>query len=116
METAFVIGWWIWAPLCALLSRTIVVRLLHSRLGKAAFAAAYAFWIVSFIAGFIFVQWSGLDFYSFDRTDPWQIAGWIVLFVSPFGLPLLFGGPIVFLADMVRFAIINRRKGALLAG
>lgn len=110
MEGAFAVGWWLWAPLCAWLSRYVVVRVFEKRLGRAAYFVAYGVWIVSVIAGLIFVQWTGMQFYGFDRSDPWQLAGWIVLFVSPFGLPTLFGAPVIFALDLIRFVAIERRK------
>jgi hypothetical protein len=110
MDTLFAIGWFLWAPLCAWFSRSLIVRLLRPRMGYAAYGVAYAFWVVSLIAGLTFVQWTGMQFYGFDRTDPWQLAGWIILFLSPFGLPLLFGGPVVLVADAARLALPARRK------
>ena len=119
MDTLFSIVWLLWAPLCAWFVRALIVRLLHRQMGGASFAYAYTFWIVSFISALVFAQWSGMQMYGFDRSDPWQLAGWIVLFISPFGLPLLFGAPVVLLSDAIRFVVIpawQRRSGRKLPG
>ena len=109
MSSLIELGWWLWEPLCAWLVRVVVVRLLRPRLGDWAFVAAYAVWVVSFLAGMAYVAWSGMEMYGFDASDPWQLSGWVVLFLSPFGLPVLFGGPIIFIVDFVRFAIRTRQ-------
>ena len=80
----------------------MVVRLLRDRFGGLAYVVSYLFWIVSFVAGLAFTSWSGLELYGFDRTDLWQVVGAIVFFISPFGLPLLFGAPVVIVADAIR--------------
>lgn len=102
-----------WAPICAWSIRALVVGLLKRRLGNAAYGAAYAAWVLSFIVAMVFVSWTGMQMYGFNRSDPWQVAGWVVLFVSPFGLPLLFGAPVVFLVDLLRVWLSRRNEDRL---
>lgn len=109
------LGWWIWAPLCAWMSRALVVRVWRSRLGDGAFIAGYGGWIVSLIVGLAYVEWSGMQMYGFNPDDVWQVSGWVVLFFSPFGLPVLFGGPIIFLIDLIRFVIRARKTDPVVA-
>jgi hypothetical protein len=44
---------------------------------------------------------SGFDLYGFDQNDRWQWAGWFVLFLSPIGLPMVFGAPVIFILQTV---------------
>ena len=53
--------------------------------------------------------------YGFNPDDVWQVSGWVVLFFSPFGLPVLFGGPIIFLIDLIRFVIRARKTDPVVA-
>lgn len=92
--------WFVWSILMAWLPRAVVVRLLHKRLGPAAYLAAYATWLLLFTLGMILVEGSGLQFYGFDRSSGWHIAGWLILFLSPLGLPLLVGAPCVIVGDI----------------
>lgn len=109
METAFNIGWLLWALIAAWTSRALIVCLFSKR-GAGAYGLAYGFWVLSFLGALGFVSWTGMQMYGFDRDNPWQVAGWYVLFISPFGLPLLAGAPIVLLIDAIRFGWTARGR------
>lgn len=69
---------------------------------KRAYAIAYSCLLIGFIATLLLVSWSGMQFYGFNSHDPWHMAGYISLVISPLGLPLVFGGPVVLLVDIFR--------------
>jgi len=50
---------------------------------------------LSFVAALLFVSFNGMQLYGFHSDEPQSWAGWFVLFLSPIGLPLLFGAPMV---------------------
>lgn len=106
VETAFTFALFLWAPLSAWIVRAVVVRLLFGHVREAAYIIAYLVWIGGFLTNLWFVEWSGMRMYGFDRTDPWQFAGWVAMWLSPFGLPLVVGAPIIFVVDVIRFAVI----------
>lgn len=106
METVtliFFVGWLLWALVSVWAVRFLIVRWTKERLGlSGAYVAAYSFLFFGFVFTLWFVGWSGMTLYGFNREDPWQMAGYAGLFISPLGLPVLFGGPVVFLLDLFR--------------
>ncbi len=48
--------------------------------------------------------------YGFDPHDRWQVAGWYVLFISPLGLPLLFGVPALLFVQGLWFWYVSVLK------
>lgn len=103
VDTLITVAWFVWAIACASATRVFVVRWAKGRIGlKGAYVTAYSVLLVGLIATLLLVSWSGMQAYGFNRRDPWQMAGYISLFISPLGLPVLFGGPVIFLVDMFR--------------
>lgn len=102
MDRAFEILWWAWCPASALLVRSLALRMLRVSGGRSAILAGCGAWLACLCAAMIFVSWSGMELYGFNGDDPWQWAGWFVLFLSPFGLPLLFGAPLVMAVQGIR--------------
>lgn len=60
-----------------------------------AIAIGCSTWLLSFMAALLFISFSGMQLYGFHSDEPWSWAGWFVMFISPIGLPLLFGAPMV---------------------
>jgi hypothetical protein len=102
--------WLMWAFMCAYGVRVAATRLLRSRLGGVAQFAAYGVWLVLLAVGWVLVGLSGMQMYGFDASDPRQLAGYGVLYYSPFGLPTAVGAPAVIVVDIVRAMSQSRRS------
>jgi hypothetical protein len=101
--TLISVGWLLWAFGSVWVVRFLFMRWTKERLGSSeAYVAAYSFLLVGFVSTLWFVGWTGMPLYGFNREDPWHVAGYVSLFISPLGLPVLFGGPVVFLVDLFR--------------
>jgi hypothetical protein len=98
-------------PASAWLIQTLALRLFYKRIGKAAYDVGCAFWLFGFIVTLAIVSWSGMQPYGFDPHDRWQVAGWYVFFLSPLGLPLLFGVPALLFVQGLWFwyAAVSKR-------
>lgn len=93
--------WFGWAFACALGVSLGFTRLFRRRLGDMAQIAAYGMWLVLLVIGFAVVSLSGMQMYGFDASDPRQVAGYLIFFYSPLGLPTAIGAPAVFFLDVV---------------
>jgi hypothetical protein len=67
-----------------------------------AYLAAYLTIPALFILGLAIVGVSGMPVYGFDNTNWAHWLGYLTLFFSPFGLPLVLGTPVVLVSDIVR--------------
>ena len=114
MDAIFDILWWLWCPVAALLVQAIAVRLYRPRNDVQETAVGCLAWLASFVVAMLFVSWTGMQLYGFQADDPWSWAGWFVLSISPFGLPLLFGAPVVVILKVLlgwwRAVTIARRR------
>lgn len=93
--------WLGWAVFSAWSIRVGLVMLLFHKFGGWAYPMAYFCWLALFAAAFWFLGWCGSDMYGGDPNDPWQRAGWIIFLLSPIGLPVCFGAPIVLVTDAI---------------
>jgi hypothetical protein len=109
-EDFYMIAWVTWAAICAWAPRYLAVRKWGKAYGVGAYFIGYFSWPLMFVVGLIIVGWTGMQMYGFDRSDPWQMAGWIILFLTPLGLPVLYGAPFVMLFDLSRFVIRRLRR------
>jgi len=55
-----------------------------------------------FMVGVVIVGISGMPMYGFDSSNWQHWMGYVTLFFSPLGFPLVLGTPVVALADVVR--------------
>ena len=90
-------AWFAWAILASSAVRFVLRRwVLRFDAEWASFVACYAVMI-----GLAFVEYSGWNLKGMNR-EPLQQAATFVLIFSPIGLPLIVGGPIVFVWDFLR--------------
>ncbi len=54
------------------------------------------------LIGFLLVGASGMQMYGFNSDDAGHWFGYVVLYFSPFGLPMIIGTPLVLVFDVVR--------------
>ena len=69
---------------------------------KEAIVSTYAVFPILFILGFFALAITGMPMYGFDNTNPRHWAGYIILFLSPIGLPMILGAPIALAVDFIR--------------
>ncbi|MEM1087323.1 MAG: hypothetical protein AAGH90_06305 [Pseudomonadota bacterium] len=69
---------------------------------KDAIIATYAVFPILFILGFFAFAIIGMPLYGFDNINPRHWAGYISLFLSPIGLPMIAGAPIALGVDFIR--------------
>lgn len=114
MDAVFDILWWLWCPVAALLVQAVAIRLYRPRNAAQETTVGCLAWLASFAVAMLFVSWSGMQLYGFHSDDARSWARWFVLFISPFGLPLLFGAPVVLILKALltwwKAVTISRRR------
>lgn len=90
-----VVGLWaLWAVSAVWLLKAILARAFRMAGASRPKGMAYGLIVVhSITATPLILKLSDFEFYGFDRGDPAQVMGYVALFLSPFGLPLLIGLP-----------------------
>lgn len=69
---------------------------------KDAIVLTYAVFPILFLIGFFAPAFTDFNLYNFDETDAGHWAGYIILFLSPIGLPMIVGAPIALGVDFIR--------------
>ena len=104
MELLF--SWPVWILLSVfvvLVARIALVNVLNRKLSlRSSFLAAYGLFPLFLLTGFFLVVASGMQMYGFDANDQGHWFGFVILYFSPFGLPLVLGAPVVLLLDFMR--------------
>ena len=101
--------WAIWAFVASLGLRYALKRwVFRMEREWVSYACSYAAMAGLLLAAMWFVDFSGWGFKSLNR-EPLQQIGAFVLLYSPFGLPLLIGGPMVMFYDGVQ--AVRRSEG-----
>jgi hypothetical protein len=92
-----------WSTLVTFLVR-ISAAAIFRRLVRAerVYIAAHLTIPALFLLGLLVVGISGMPMYGFDAANWLRWLGYVTFVFSPFGLPLLFGTPVVVVADLLR--------------
>ena len=95
---------WIFYSAIIVLAFRVFAVILWSRILslKSSFIITYGLLPFNLALGLFLVAISGLQMYGFDRTDAGHWFGYIVLFYSPLGIPVIIGAPIALISDLVR--------------
>lgn len=95
---------WIFLSTCmVLISRIVLVFAFASAMShRSAFLTAYGSFPFMLVIGFLLVGASGMQMYGFNSNDAGQWFGFVVLYFSPFGLPMIIGTPLVLVFDLLR--------------
>ena len=95
--------WILWSFVLVYAMRLILFWLFRRLANpKEAIVSTYACFPILFILGVFAVGLTGMQIYDFDNTNPCHWTGYIILFLSPVGLPMIAGAPIALAVDFVR--------------
>lgn len=95
--------WIAWSAAITLLVRIIVASLFKQFMAAdRAYLAAYLTFPALLVLGATVVGLTGMPMYGFDGENWAHWLGYATLYLSPIGLPLVLGIPLVLIADIVR--------------